>query len=329
MFPKIVRYGVAAALCVAGTASAHVGYILSDAEMARQSGARWEFLFAALQSPVNLGIMFGTLAASLFVYFVALRIAWVRRKIADIARHAASYEELAPWMLRLGLGISLIGAGLAGNIVSPLLAGDPLAGKLQIFLGFLLLVGFLIAPALWLTLGLYLTAILNEPYILGNAEFAAAALALILLGSRKPGVDEMLDVPFLAALPAFKQYAPLVLRIGLGGAMAYLAIYEKFLNPSASALVVVKTQLRNVVPVDASLWVLGAGLVELAIGLAILAGWKTRLFSAIAFVTLSLSFFYFGEEVYSHITLFAVLSAIFVFGSTKPSVDEWLTRAKK
>lgn len=316
--------GAVALLLIAVSASAHVGYILSDAEMARQSGTQWGFLLAALQQPVNLGIVGGTLVVSLVAYLVAVRTQWVRRKMADIARHAALYEELVPWMLRLGLGIALIGAGLAGNVVSPLVAGTVFIGKLQILLGFLLLAGFLIAPALWVIIGLYITAAMGEPYIFGNAEFAAAALALILLGSRRPGVDEMLDVPFFAALTALKKYVSLLLRVGLGGAMAYLAIYEKFLNPGASALVVVKAQLRDVVPVDASLWVLGAGLVELAIGIAIVAGFKTRLFSAIALITLTLSFFYFEEAVYSHVTLFAVLSAIFVYGSTAPSVDEWL-----
>ena len=326
----MLRFGaIAAAFITAEKASAHVGYILSDAEMAKQSGTEWEFLLSALQNPVNLSIMGGTLLASLVVYVVAIRASWVRRKMADIARHAASYEELAPWMLRLGLGIALIGAGLAGNVVSPLLESTAFVGKLQILLGFLLLAGFLLAPALWIVLGLYITAVFSELYILGNAEFAAAALALILLGNRRPGLDEMLDVPFFAALTGFRRYVPLLLRIGLGGAMVYLAIYEKFLNPKASALVLLKTRLQDVVPVDASLWVLGAGLVELAIGLAIVAGFKTRLFSAIAFITLSLSFFYFGEEVYSHIALFAVLSAIFTFGSTAPSIDEWLKQRKR
>jgi uncharacterized membrane protein YphA (DoxX/SURF4 family) len=52
-------------------------------------------------------------------------------------------------------------------------------------------------------------------------------------------------------------------------------------------------------------------------------GFKTRLISVIAFVVLSLSFFYFGEEVYSHVTLFSVLSVLFVTGGGKLIIDNF------
>jgi uncharacterized membrane protein YphA (DoxX/SURF4 family) len=191
------------------------------------------------------------------------------------------------------------------------------------------MLGFLLAPALWVVIGLFLSALFREPYLVGNAEFLASALALVVLGVRRPGADDILGIPFSAPLSHFKKYVPFILRVGIGGAMLFLAIYEKFLNPQTSAMVVVKAHLENVLPVSQNLWVLGAGLVEALVGLALLIGFETRIAAAVAFVVLSLSFFYFGEDVYSHITLFSVLSALFTFGGGAYSVDEWLARRRR
>jgi uncharacterized membrane protein YphA (DoxX/SURF4 family) len=69
------------------------------------------------------------------------------------------------------------------------------------------------------------------------------------------------------------------------------------------------------------MWVLSAGLIELAVGLALLLGWHTRTAAAIAFIVLSASFFYFSESVYSHVTLFATLSIIFILGAGSHGID--------
>jgi uncharacterized membrane protein YphA (DoxX/SURF4 family) len=68
--------------------------------------------------------------------------------------------------------------------------------------------------------------------------------------------------------------------------------------------------------------VLSAGAVECLVGILLVLGFKTRLISAIAFAILTLSFFFFGEDVYSHITLFGILSVLFVSGAGKMSVDK-------
>ena len=68
------------------------------------------------------------------------------------------------------------------------------------------------------------------------------------------------------------------------------------------------------VPVSAAMWVLSAGMIELAVGLLLILGWRPRLVSAIAFLFLTASFFFFKESVYSHITLFGSLSVIYASG---------------
>ncbi len=125
-----------------------------------------------------------------------------------------------------------------------------------------------------------------------------------------------------------KELVPLILRIGLGAAFIFLAVYEKFLNPHDSELVVTTYNLMHVVPVPASLWVLGAGMVEFVLGVLLILGFEVRLVSVISFVVISLSFFYFKESVYSHVTLFGAISMLVVNGGGKCSLDRHFTKQK-
>ena len=77
------------------------------------------------------------------------------------------------------------------------------------------------------------------------------------------------------------------------------------------------------------MWVLGAGLVELLVGFFLVIGFYTRLVAVIAFLVLSLSFFFFKEAVFSHVTLFGILSLILINGAGYLSIDSWINRLKK
>lgn len=103
--------------------------------------------------------------------------------------------------------------------------------------------------------------------------------------------------------------------------MMFLAIYEKLLNPHASEIIVRDFNLTSVFPASPEMWILGAGIVEFIIGAMLVLGWYTRLSSAIAFAVLSLSFFYFGEEVSSHIMLFGTLSVLYITRGGSWSID--------
>ena len=110
--------------------------------------------------------------------------------------------------------------------------------------------------------------------------------------------------------------------------MIYLALYEKIFNPNLSELIVRGFDLQSVVPVSVEMWILSAGLIEFAIGLLLIIGMFTRIVSAIAFIVLSLSFFYFGEDVASHITLFGILAVLFITEGGKVSIDKLLGNKK-
>jgi len=157
--------------------------------------------------------------------------------------------------------------------------------------------------------------LLRDSYLIGNLELFAAAIALLILANPWPGIDHIIGIPFPGPQRKWHHLVPLILRIGLGSAMIYLAVYEKILNPHLSAQVVAQFRLDQVIPVQTAMWVLSAGIIEAVLGLLIITGFYTRVVVAIAFVVLSMSFFYFGEAVYSHITLFGIMSVLFATGN--------------
>lgn len=303
-----------AALLLPLPAAAHVRYVLGDVTPAVT--ADWAFLWRAFLQPVHLALMLGTAALVCGLLWAVPRHALTARIFAGVLQRARGYVPMVPWMLRLSLGIALIGAGVHATLISPVIdTVPPWLPTAEVLLGFLLLTGFLLPFAACAAVVLYLLALLQDTYILGSAEFLGASVALLMLSDGAPGVDHLVGLPFTPSLRRLRHMAPLALRVGMGVAMLYLAVYEKFLHPHLSEQVVLQYHLHRAIPVSPAMWVLSAGLIEGFLGLCFLAGARVRLCAAVAFVVLSVSFFVFGEDVASHITLFGVLSALFVLGT--------------
>lgn len=309
---KIFYLSLATILLPISIVSAHVRYLVGNEYVVKNSGTDYPYLLSVFEENINIILMVVTLLVAVIVWLLFKKQPVCRNACNKVAERADSYTVFIPWMLRLSLGIALIGSGISGYLISPALSGVDIYSSLQIFIGFLIMAGFMVIPATAVAIFLYIQGIMMDPYIFGNLDFAMTALALLVLDNEKPGLDHLLGFPKMSPLRALKKLAPLILRIGIGGSMIYLAIYEKLLNPHISEIVVNDFGLLNVIPVSAQMWVFSAGIIELLIGLLLLFGYYTRVSAAIAFVVLSLSFFYFNEDVASHITLFGILSALFV-----------------
>ena len=184
--------------------------------------------------------------------------------------------------------------------------------------------GFLVGPSAVAIIFLFFYALAQDMYMIGAFDMLALVFSLFILDSRRPGIDDILGIPDYTHIKPLKPYLATILRCGVGIAMAYLALYEKILNPNLSVYVVEVTNLTEVIPVSAYMWTFAAGVIELAIGVALIIGLKTRLTSVVALLVLSMSFFYFEESVTSHVTLFGILAIVFILGPGKRSVDEWL-----
>lgn len=308
---------------------AHVGYMLPEEQISALSGQHKEILLAPFQNPIYVILMITV--ALLFVGAVAKlsRAPFIKRIQKNLETKEVDYQRIFPWAIRMSLGIALIGAGTMDVLISPIVSNQSAFGFLQTLIGFLLLTGFLLELAIVLAALLYVYALVLEPYMLGNLDFLALAVAFLLIGDDRPGIDDLLNIPCYCFLKKMNDFLPLILRIGIGISMIFLAVYEKFLMPAASMQVVTDFGLMNIIPVSPEMWVLSTGIIELVIGIALLLGLFTRLSAAIAFFVLSLSFFFFGEDVYSHVTLFGTLSILFVTGGNKWSLDHALEKLRK
>ncbi|PSO55235.1 MAG: DoxX family protein, partial [Actinobacteria bacterium QS_5_72_10] len=303
-----------------------------------------EFAVEVLSNPLNAALVGG---GTLGVVGLLTSLLVLRPRIPDIdALRAAlnSYREYVPWMLRLSLGLPLVGAGFAGYLFSPAVAVE--ARVLQVALGFFLLFGLATRVVAAVGLLSYLAAFALNPELVLAIEYVPGFIAVVLVGSGRPSADHMLGqvagTPgtyygridpvhgvaerFAARIEPYEHYVPTVLRVGLGVAFAYLGLVEKLANPSRAVQVVTKYDLTSIVPVDPGLWVFGAGLTEIAVGVLLVVGYYTRGAAAVAFTMLVLTLFGLPDDpVLAHITLFGMISAIFTLGAGPLSFDAWLT----
>lgn len=302
-------------------AAAHVGYVLTEDEFVANSGGDTLYVLNALASQTTINITISVIALTILIAFIYRKSIFLKNWAGRVSDRLKTYDEFLPWAIRLSLGIALIGAGTAQVLVSPIEIATGSVAFIEILLGFFFMAGFLLIPSALLTIGLYIFGLSGNFYLLGNLDFLALAVAFLALHNERPGFDDIFNFKILHSLKIKRSLASPILRVGIGGAMMFLALYEKILNPHLSEVVVNNFHLTSVIPVDPSLWVVGAGIVEFVIGLMLILGLFTRLSSVIAFGVLSLSFFFFKEAVYSHITLFGLLSILFVLGGGIWSLD--------
>ena len=300
-------------------AFAHVRYIATESEQAFYGHTDYAAFFSPLQETQYIIMIIATIVGVVFLYWFLTRNKIFHNWAEHMAQVGESYRPFIPWITRLSLGIIFIGAGTGGFFISPVLA-TPVAwlSVLQLVLGFFLMAGFLVEFSAVIAFMMFLYALAQDPYLIGSFDILALIISLFILDSRRPGVDDIVGIPDILHIKKWRKYLPTVLRMGIGIGMAYLAIVEKIMTPHLAALVAENTELVNLIPVSAMMWTFSAGIIELVVGIMLILGWHTRLAAVAAIVILSMSFFYFGEDVTSHVTLFGTLSAVFILG-----VGQW------
>jgi uncharacterized membrane protein YphA (DoxX/SURF4 family) len=337
------------ATLVARPAAAHVDYVTEGSGDPIDAVA---FTAEVLSDPFNAALFGGS--GLLAVAGIALYL-WVRPTIVDVVvlrEKLAGYGDLVPWMLRLSVGLPLVGAGFQGYLFAPTLSFDtgasPLLRVLFIGLGFCILFGLatrIASAAGLLTYAWVLVAV--DPLVVLAVEYVPILVALAILGGGRPSADDMLlevastpgsyygRVDPVHHLKAFlddaagplRRYVPTVLRVGMGVSFVYLGLIQKLADPGSALQVVEKYNLTSVVPVDAGLWVVGAGVTEIAVGLALVAGFFTRGAAALSFVLFTTTLFGLPDDpVLAHVALFGMASAVFTLGSGPLAFDRWVGR---
>lgn len=329
---------------LARQARAHVDYVAPESTY-RDPLA---FLGEVLSDPVNLALLGGSALA-----VTALALAWLRwgDRVPDAAVLVATldeYHRFVPWMLRLSLGLPLVGAGFTGFLFTPVVETGlrvPL-----VLVGFLLLLGLATrAAAIAGLVGWLAALVLRGPELLLAAEYVPGLLAVALLGPGRPSADDLLaslasDPTTLyhrldpvyrlaervqAGLEPLLAFAPVIVRVGLGIAFVYFGVVEKLADPGPALALAYELGLPGLLPVGAGMWVLGAGLVETLVGVLLVLGAFTRAASATAFAVLTVTLFALpNDPVLPHVTLFGLTSVVFTLGAGPLSVDARLASTR-
>lgn len=311
---------------------AHVDYVTDSEDSADPIG----FVLDALGQPGSL-----LLLAVGAVVVLALVLAWARWRPLEEARDRLiaatdTYHEYLPWIVRLSVGLVLIGSGLSRVLFLPTLQADGLAALVLTATGFLLLLGLAVRPAALVALALYVVVLVFNPELVMMLDVAGGLAVAAILGPGRPSVDDLLRAAFPRgpgaraattnlARTRYDDIVPLLVRIGLGGAFAASGIADKLLVYEQALAAVDKYGLTSVVPVSAELWVLGAILIETALGIAILLGVMTRFSAVVGFSVLTLALFALPDDpVIAHVGLFGLCSVLVILGGGRWSVDRAL-----
>jgi len=318
----------------------HVEYVADGEEPV---GDALAYVVSVLADPVHAALVGGGAAAAVAAAAAYLWLRPFARDLAALRAALSEYRDLLPWLLRISFGMALVGAGFSGYYFSPAVA---VGARLPLVaLGFLLLFGLATRAAALAALALYLVALPANPRLLLAGEYVGGLLAVALLGPGRPSADHVLSrvadaegtwygrVDPVSAVARrvrertapWRRYLPTLVRATLGVNFAFLGVAEKLLRPGAALSVVAKYDLTAVVPVDPGLWVVGAGLAELAVGAALLAGLFTRATAGVAFGLFTTTLFALPDDpVLAHLTLFGLVSVLVVTGAGPLSLDRRL-----
>ena len=308
---------------------AHVDYVTDPEPSPDPIG----FLLDALAMPGSLLLIGVGLVAVL-----TLLLAWARWRPLEESRmrfieRARSYSEYLPWMVRLSVGLVLIGAGLSRVRFLPILETGELFALLLTGTGFLLLLGLAVRPAALVALGAYVVTLVANPEAVMMLDVAGGLTVAAILGPGRPSLDDLLRAAFPSGPGAraatenlaqgrYDDVVPLVVRLGLGGAFLASGIVDKLVIYDQALAAVDRYHLTSVVPVAPELWVVGAALIETTLGIAIVFGVLTRFCAALGFAVLTLAIFGLPDDpVIAHVALFGLSSVLVVLGGGRWSLD--------
>lgn len=111
---RLVRFvfaSLAGITVASGVAAGHVRFVTDTEDV----GEALQFLADALTDPLNAALLGGGGIGVLVAIVVYLRTEPFQRDVAVFRDVMIGYTDLLSWLLRLGFGLPLVGAGFAGD----------------------------------------------------------------------------------------------------------------------------------------------------------------------------------------------------------------------
>lgn len=171
-------------------------------------------------------------------------------------------------------------------------------------------------------------------YMITYTNYLGEIIVLLILGAHRVGFHSHADKVgrgmwgFFGKLADYlAPYSFMILRICFGISLLYASLYAKFfhnilaLQVASLPLAGHASSLASVLGFEPHFLVMGAGIVEIIIGLFFLFGIEIRFTALFLEFWLTLSLLYFGEIVWPHLILIGIPIAFMFYGYDKKSLE--------
>ncbi len=195
------------------------------------------------------------------------------------------------------------------------------------------ILGLYVRLAALVALVLYVIAIRNHGwYMLTYVNYLGEIIVLLILGSHNFSLDTLMATKKKVVNKVQAYLAPrsfMILRVLFGVALIYASAYAKIIHNNLALFTVEQYHLDKILGFEPHFLVLGAAIVELAIGLFFILGIEIRFTAFFLLFWLTLSLIFFGEVVWPHLILIGIPIAYIFYGYDRYSLEGWLFRKKK
>ncbi len=329
------------------TASAFVA-VLALLVMPSAADAHEKWFFDPSAFPLRFDVFFSegpvwwTLGTLVVVALLA--VLWNKRGhrdfIPDPDRLGATPQStrvvyaLLPLIIGVHVAVPLFFNGTHGILFSPniQLHGPAayLCGIGEIYVALAFLYGGLTRLAAILLAALWLAGIplAGLQAMLDNAMFLGIAAFFFMVGRGPISIDRFM-FPRLEPPEALARHAVTALRVGIGASFVVVAFTEKLAN-LPYALAFLRHYPLNFtaffhVPIPDTIFMSGAGAVELLIGLCLLFGIFAREIIILAWLPINVTLTYFNDvELIGHLPIYGIMALLLIWIPGEANRDQWI-----
>ena len=244
-------------------------------------------------------------------------------------------KHYAPFIARVTAGLAFLMCAYNQALFGPELPLNLMYGQFTtVVVAVMYVVGICMILGLYTrlsgTIGLLLFAVglfYHGVYMATYLNYFAEMLVLIFIGGHRLSLkDKHITIQtarnlFDGLASKHGELAFLILRVGFGASLIYASVYAKILHNQLAITVVNEYNLVSVFGFNPEFIVLGAALIEIALGIFFILGLEIRFTALVLNIFLTLSLLYFGEAVWPHVILIGIPIAFFCYGYDKYSLE--------
>lgn len=305
---KVLRWlGLLFAFGSAGIAHAHVKWFVETEAIVAQ-----ETTFFRLDDPFVLTWLAIIVLVLLVAFLLDLLVPEPSKKIL---KKIESWKPAVFRVFEVVIGVNLLIEAYLGAVIAPPFVADThftfLLLGLQIFVGFLLVVGLNVQQAAAALLVLYFGAMVQFGVLpLLDEVFMIGVVAYLFLGHDRPK----------DWLHQYQEYALPLLRVFTGVSLMILAFTEKFLHPELGLNFLQEhpwnfMQMIGIKEFTDLMFVFSAGSMEFLFGAIMVLGLIPRINMAVTAVFFTITIILLGPiEVIGHLPIFVTAMVIVLYG---------------